>query len=309
MSPIRSLRDLNKIYAFVRVAERKSFTKAAEDLRATPSVLSKHLSDLEQALGFSLLSRSTRGVVLTEAGEGLLKHCLQLLADLDGFIVETRNAQTGPYGSLRVQATDGYARWILAPLIADFVRRHPHVRVQLSTETVTLNSVEDGYDVIIASKKPGIPGLIEREIGLVDHVICASSQYFARFGRPKKPHDLCGHNCLVNSLLTPREWKFQLNSQLVPVGVKGTVSSSSSAVLIQLALNDVGIIRVPKYDVRAELDSGALEQIFEGISLSNEHLCAYFSKTKHLPAKVVDFVQILEEAGFPNQNPRPRALS
>jgi DNA-binding transcriptional LysR family regulator len=296
MSPITALRDLNKIYAFVRIAERKSFTKAARDLRTTPSVLSKHLSELEQALGFSLLRRSTRGAVLTEAGEGLLKHCLQLLADLDDFVIETRNVQTGPYGSLRIQATDGYARWVLAPLVADFVRRHPHLRIQLSTETVTLDSVEDGYDIIIASRKPAIPGLIERDIGPVDHVICASPRYFERIERPSLPRELRDHNCLVNSFFAPREWKFQIGSQLVSIEVKGTVSSNSSAVLTELALSGVGVVRVPRYAVEAELESGSLEQIFQGIAVSHERLCAYFSKTKHLPAKVADFIQFLQGA-------------
>jgi DNA-binding transcriptional LysR family regulator len=296
MSPMPKLRDLNKLSAFVRVAERLSFTKAAADLRTTPSVVSKHVSDLENALGFSLLNRSTHGVVLTEAGEGLFKNCLQMFADLDEYVVEMRNLQTGPYGSLHVQASASYAHWVLAPLMSEFIRRYPHLRVKLSAETGTLNAVEDGCDVIVASKKPSVPGLIDREIGGIPHVICASPDYFQRSGRPGGPQDLREHNCLVNSFLAPKEWLFRDGSQQITVEVRGTFSSNSSAVLVQVALDGVGIVRVPHYAAKAALGSGALEAIFEDEAQSPERLRAYFSKTKHLPAKIIDFVEFLRGA-------------
>jgi LysR family transcriptional regulator for bpeEF and oprC len=177
MPSLPTLRDLNKLNTFVRVAERRSFTQAARDLRTTPSVVSKHMSELEDALGFSLLNRSPHGVALTEAGTHLLESCLQLLASLDEFVVETRNVQTGPFGSLRLHATTGYARWIIAPLIPDFLRRYPNIRVDLVTETLS-REVETGSDVIVASSKPALPGLVEKDIGPIPHVVCASPKYF-----------------------------------------------------------------------------------------------------------------------------------
>src|SRR3954464_1533322 len=115
MSLTVALRDLNKLNAFVRVAERRSFTKAAADLRTTPSVISKHMKELEEALGFTLFNRSTHGIMLTEAGEGLFQNCLQMLAKVDGYVVEARNLQKGPYGTLRIQATSEYAECVLTP--------------------------------------------------------------------------------------------------------------------------------------------------------------------------------------------------
>jgi hypothetical protein len=121
MSLTAALRDLNKLNAFVRVAQRRSFTKAAADLHMTPSVVSKYMKELEDSLGFSLINRSTHGIMLTDAGEGLFQNCLQMLAQLDGYVVETRNLQKGPYGTLRVQATSDYAQYVLAPKIPEFV--------------------------------------------------------------------------------------------------------------------------------------------------------------------------------------------
>ncbi len=120
----------------MRVAERRSFTKAAADLRTTPSVVSKHMKELEDALGFSLFNRSTHGIVLTDAGEGLFQNCLQMLAKLDDYVVETRNLQKGPYGTLRVQATERLRRSTFSRRsLSEFVRRHPGLRIHLFVAT------------------------------------------------------------------------------------------------------------------------------------------------------------------------------
>jgi DNA-binding transcriptional LysR family regulator len=291
-----ALKDLNKLNTFVRVAERCSFTKAAHDLRVTPSVISKHISELEDTLGFSLLNRSTHGVALTEIGESFLANCLQMLGMLDTFVTSTRNIQAGPCGTLRVHATTGYARWILAPLMSAFVRRYPQIAVELSTGTLIQSQTEDDYDVILASKKPAVVGLISREIGSIQHAICASPEYFRAHGKPKKPQDLRQHNCLVNSLFAPKEWIFKSGSREIVVEVKGRYCSNSSAVLIQAALDGIGIVRVPRYTVRTELATGQLEAIFESITCSRGGIRAYYSKTKYLPAKTMAFVEFLQSA-------------
>src|SRR5215831_3065615 len=120
MSFTAALRDLNKLNTFVRVAQRRSFTHAAAELRTKPSVVSKRMKELEDALGFRLLNRSTHGLVLTDAGEGLFRHCLQMLDQLDAYVVDRRNLETGPFGTLRVQVTSSYARCLLAPLMVQF---------------------------------------------------------------------------------------------------------------------------------------------------------------------------------------------
>ena len=295
MPSLPTLRDLNKLNTFVRVAERKSFTQAARDLRTTPSVVSKHMSELEGALGFSLLNRSPHGVALTEAGTHLLESCLDLLANLDAFVVETRNVQTGPFGSLRLHATTGYARWIIAPLIPDFLRQYPNIRVDLVTESLLRDSIDNGSDVIVASTKPAMPGLVEKDIGAIAHVVCASPAYFKKHGKPGEPHGLRDHNCLVDSFL-PRKWTFRKGAKETVVEVKGSLSSNSSAILTQAALDGVGIIKVPHYTVRNELSSGKLRSIFDDITHSGERMRAYYSKTKYLPAKTLAFIELLQTA-------------
>jgi DNA-binding transcriptional LysR family regulator len=292
-----ALRDLNKLNAFVRVAEYRSFTKASRDLHTSPSVVSRHISELESSLGFSLMTRSTHGVQLTDAGEGLLRTCLQMLSGVDEYLVETRNAQTGPYGSLRVMAPADFASEIVAPLASDFSRKHPKVRIDISVSQESSGSPADGFDIIIANRRPDGPGLKEVELGHINYVVCASPAYFKDHGVPTRVAQLKDHNCLVHTSFSSKEWLFQDGGKEVSVHVRGSLSSDNSFVLAQLASRGVGIIRVPRYSVKSELAKGALRSILENESRSRDVLRAYYSKTKHLPLKVSAFLEFVQKAG------------
>ena len=288
------LRDLNKLNTFVRVAQCQSFTKAAAELRTRPSVVSKRMKELEESLGFSVLNRSTHGLMLTEAGRGLFQQCLEILAKLDHYVTERRNIETGPFGTLRVQATSDYSRFILAPLTTKFVEQHPGVRVHLSVVPENLIAAEDGFDIIVSSHKPSLPGVVAHDLGAIRHVICGSPQYFRKFGRPKTPQDLREHNCLADLYSGPKNWPFRNSPRPLLVEVKGSLSSNSSAVLIRMALNGSGIIRVPLHAVQKEIADKKLDVIFKNVSLSPERMAAYCARVKRLPAKTADFISFLK---------------
>lgn len=302
MPVLPALRDLHKLNAFVRAAESRSFTKAAQDLHTSPSVISKHISDLERNLGFSLLTRSTHGVALTEAGEGLLQKCLKLFAGLDDYVIGTRNMQTGPIGFLRVQTSPDYARWVLAPIVRDFLKVHTQVRIELVTRFGAF--FDDECDIAVASAKPRAPGLTCEALGVVSHVVCATEKYFKAHGKPETPQDLRKHNCLVDSVAAPKtttaagstEWRFRNGSQSQVVEVKGSFCSDNAAVLRQMTLDHVGIARLPSYLIASELKSGLLQPIFKEMMASPEQVSAYYSKTKLLPAKVTTFLEFMRRS-------------
>jgi DNA-binding transcriptional LysR family regulator len=300
MSFTAALRDLNKLNTFVRVAQRRSFTHAAAELRTRPSVVSKRMKELEDELGFRLVNRSTHGLALTDAGEGLFQHCLQMLGDLDDYVIERRNLETGPYGTLRVQVSDDHARWVFAPLTATFVTTHPRIRVQLAVVPDNFTSAEDGVDVIVSSRKPTVPGVIGHDLGVVRHVICASPKYFGKFGRPKTPQDLREHNCLVDPFSAEKAWPFRNGARPLLVEVKGSVSSNSSAVQIELALRHHGIARVPWHAVRSDIAARRLAVVFKAATLSPERMGVYVAKSKRLPAKTANFIEFLK-ANLPSR--------
>jgi DNA-binding transcriptional LysR family regulator len=285
---------LNKLNTFVRVAQCQSFTKAAAELRTRPSVVSKRMKELEESLGFSVLNRSTHGLALTEAGRGLFQQCLEILAKLDHYVTERRNIETGPFGTLRIQATSDYSRFILAPLTTQFVEQHPGVRVHLSVVPDNFISAESGFDVIVSGQKPSLPGIVAHDLGAIRHVICGSPQYFRKFGRPKTPQDLREHNCLADLYSGPKSWPFRNSPRPLLVEVKGSLSSNSSAVLIRMALNGSGIIRVPLHAVQKEITDKKLDVIFKNVALSPERISAYCARVKRLPAKTADFISFLK---------------
>ena len=294
MSLTATLRDLNKLNTFVRVAERKSFTKAAADLRTTPSVVSKRMKELEEALGFTLMNRSTHGVVLTDAGEGLFRTCLEMLARVDEYVVDARNLQTGPYGTLRVMTTSDLAPAIVSPLVIRFADERPGLRVHLFVLEESSTPVEDGFDVIVAGKRSPPPGFGVHDLGAIEHVVCAAPRYLESHGRPSAPHDLREHNCLANIYSGLKEWPFRVGSRAVQIEVKGALSSNSHAALVQMAVEGHGIIRVPRHAVKRELEAGQLEAILD--SMSPERLSLYAPKAKHLPTKTTEFIQYLRDA-------------
>lgn len=296
MSLMAALRDLNKLNTFVRVAERRSFTKAAADLRTTPSVVSTRMRELEESLGFSLMNRSTHGIVLTDAGEGLFRNCLEMLEKIDSYVVEARNSQSRPFGTLRVLAAAGHVRSVLEPLIVEFATRHPGLRIHLAVVEDGSASLDDGFDVIIASKKPNSPGLTSQEIAKIPYVVCAAPAYLAQAGRPLQPQELRDHGCLVNTFSAPKEWPFKIGGRMHFVSVKGQLSSNSDQSLVEMSVRGCGIIRVPKRLVVGELKSGALDAVFAEETAAPDNVSVYYSKAKTLPAKTTDFLSFLRAA-------------
>lgn len=287
------MEDLNKIQTFICVAEERSFTMAARKLHMTPSAVSKQITDLEAKLGFSLLNRSTRGVALTDAGEKLFEQSAQALDDLHAAVTAAREMQGAPQGVLRLHVVTGYAQWVLAPLLSRFMARYPTLHLEVTTNTPALSLVKARADLVISGKTLPDPGVAHRDLGPVPYVVCAAPAYFRQHGKPERPEDLADHNCLIHTVFAPKAWPFTVGSRHMTVRVNGTLSSSSSEVLLQAALQGAGIVRLADYTVAAEIAAGRLEVIFEGMTRTIHHMRAYFPAGRDLPAKTTAFLDFI----------------
>jgi LysR family transcriptional regulator for bpeEF and oprC len=281
------LRDLNKLNTFFRVAERRSFTRAAQDLRTTPSVISKHVKDLEEALGFRLLNRSTHGVVLTEAGQGLLESFVQGLAGLDQYVADARAKQKGLHGTLRIQTIGEYARTFVAPVIARMVSDGPGLRVHHQSTPDLLGAIDATADVIVSSAKPNLPGYAELELDKVDYVICAAPDYLERHGVPLEPRALKDHNCIGDINAQSKEWPFKVGGHNSTIEVRGNVLTNSHDMARSVALSGAGVIRIPRTLVSEDLAAGRLVALLTDSAHASYFLYAYYSKAKDLPIKTV----------------------
>ena len=290
MTEYRVLRDLNKLNTFVRVAERKSFTRAAQDLRTTPSVISKHIKELEDGLGFVVLNRSTHGVSMTEYGEGLLQHCLQMLDQVDHFVTDARMSQKLPHGTLRLQTVGHYADVVAAPVVTRFLRRMPTLKLHHIGAYDSSQMVDDGADVILSTRRMTLPGFHEVDLGPVAYVVCASPEYLKAKGCPVDPRSLKEHNCIADLKSPSKEWPFMVHGQSVLIDVSGTLLSNGHISACRAALDGLGVIRAPALLVEAELRDGRLISLLQGAVSSSEHLIAYYSNAKALPKKTTEFL-------------------
>ena len=290
MSSQRVLRDLNKLLTFVRVAERKSFTRAAQDLRTTPSVISKHIKELEDALGFVVLNRSTHGVALTEYGEGLLQHCGRMLDEIDAFVTDARMTQKLPHGTLRLQTIGDYAIYHAGPIVARFIGRMPNLKLHHVGTCDPSQGMDDGADVILSTKPLALPGFHEVDLGPVEHVICASPDYIAAKGRPTDIKMLKAHNCIVDIKSPSKEWPFVVGVQNVLMEISGGILTNGHTLACRAALDGLGIARVPTSLVADDLKNKRLEALLVNSIASPERLLAYYSNATALPRKTVEFL-------------------
>jgi DNA-binding transcriptional LysR family regulator len=288
------MEDLNSIAIFTRVAERKSFTLAARDLRMSPSAVSKHISELEQRLGVTLLIRSTRKFSLTEAGEAFLDRCSRAMAELSDAVASVSDLYRTPRGTLRLSAAWGFAEAVLTPIIHEFIEQHPELRVELTMNVLPVNLVEAGMDVVIRSGGMVDSSLSFRELGPVRYVICGSPDFFARHGKPERPKDLEHYNCLNHAIYSAKEWWFTENGRDIAVRVHGNYEANSSEALREAAVNGLGLARLPDYVADKDVRAGRLETVFAGRTTSKQVMRAFFHQGRAIPAKTTVFLDFLE---------------
>lgn len=198
---------------FVRVAETGSFTAAATTLRTSTGQVSRAISDLEQHLSTRLLHRNTRRMSLTEAGERYLVHCRKILADLEFAEAELLTGQRAPIpeGPLRIHSMTSFGTHYLVPLIAEFSRSFPRVRIDLTLAQQPVDALDEMHDcAFIVSNVQPEPGPGTQRLGEIACIVCAAPSYLDAHGTPERPSDLRDHACL--QLRAPGipaiEWRF-----------------------------------------------------------------------------------------------------
>lgn len=240
--------DLSGLRAFLRVAQKRSFRAAAAELRVTPSAVSQSVRALEQRLGVRLLQRTTRSVGLTEVGA---RFAASLKPALDGVdaAVESLGALRGhPSGLLRLTALRSGYEDVLRPRLARFLAAYPDIRIDLSVDEKLVDVVAEGFDAGLR-----LGQRLDREmIGVrvspdQQVVVVGSPRYFARRGKPSHPRELHAHDCITLRMPTSgvvNPWRFQVDGKPFEIGVDGSVVTNDGAVLVDAAVEGLGIAYV-----------------------------------------------------------------
>lgn len=254
----------DEIALFIRVVERGGFAAAAEGTGLTPSAVSRAVTRLEDRLGVRLLQRTTRRLALTPEGETMLARGREILAAIEAAEAEVTAARGRPRGLLRVNTGTAFARHRLVPRLVAFRERYPDVRVELSVNDRRVDLLADQVDIAIRTGPVGDSPLIARTLETDRRVICASPGYLTRRGTPEAPADLARHDCLVlNGFSRLAEWPFRHRERVAPMSIKPAMTCDTAAVLLDMALAGLGIVRLTSFMLRDALAEGRLVPLLD----------------------------------------------
>lgn len=282
-----------------------SLSGAARELDITTPAVSKRLTQMEARLGVPLLHRTTRRIGLTPEGELYLAHARRILADIDDMEQLVSNSLAAPKGLLRVNATLGFGRSHIAPLISDFARRYPEVQVQLQLTVNPPPLSEDAFDVCIRFGEPPDARVIARRIAANRRLICAAPAYLARFGTPQVPNDLAQHNCI--GIRQGDEaygiWRLTSGKRTQTVKVRGNLNTNDGEIAVTWALKGHGILMRAEWDIAKYLRSGRLRQVLENWQTPPADIYAVYPQRLQTAARVRAFVDFVV-AAFAAATPR-----
>jgi len=274
------------IQAFVRVAESLNFAEAARQLNVTPSVITSRVRQLEDFVQAALFHRSTRSVMLSEAGSYFLKECLELVSHLDSVVDTMRVMKTTPMGVLRLQVLPGFALGHLGSALKDFSSTYPSIDLDIIVSDVPVNPVDKGYDVALQ--------IFERPLFPVRRVFCASPDYIDRHGSPGKPEDLLTHRLAIySSYPTRNKWTFIKGETETTLELPAKIRSNSVHLLRDFALSAGGITCLPTLVCGDDLVSGRLVPILTDYELPSFKLMAIYPVTHRRALKVNLFVDFI----------------
>ncbi|WP_440975564.1 LysR family transcriptional regulator [Pseudoxanthomonas winnipegensis] len=292
--------QLSAINVFVKTAELRSFVAAGASLGLSASAVGKRIAALEQSLGARLFQRTTRRVVLTEAGHLFLERCRRILDELQDAQAMLSQAQRTPRGTLRIGLPVIGYRFLL-PLLPEFRRLYPQVELDLDFNDRIVDVVESGMDAVIRSGVLPDSSLMSRRLGPFHFVLCASPDYLALRGTPRTPAQLQAHDAL--------RFRFPTTGKLQPwslSGVEGDAGQSVSAVLTcnnmealrAAAIGGMGIAYMPEFLARDAIEDGRLVSLLPAFMETPGQFSILWPSSRQLSPKLRVWVDFLSERLF-----------
>ncbi len=291
---------LSGMRLFARVVEAGGFSAAGRQVGLAASSVSRQVGRLEDALGARLLNRSTRNIGLTEAGRYYYERASRIVADVDEANAAVSELGQAPRGTLRLNVPVVFGRLYIAPYMKEFLEIYPELAVELNVTDHYVDLIEEGADLAIRIGGPSQSSYIVRKLATVDRVLCASPDYFAQRGRPRRPQDLARHNCIVHRR-HPGEavWELIGGEGTFPVPVSGNFASNNAFAIAAAMTAGVGIALLPVWIVGREIQEGKVEVVLGGYRAHPTDLAdevyAVFPHARNLSAKVRACVDFLAE--------------
>lgn len=295
---------LIELEAVLAVARRGSFRGAAIDLAMSTSALSNAIGGLESRLGVRLFNRTTRSVALSEAGERFVADIAPALTQIRDAMEAANDLAATPRGTLRIN-TSGGAALMVAPIVHEYVRRHPDMHVDIVTDGRLVDIVAGGYDAGIRLAESVPRDMVSVPMGPdLGMAVVGSPAYFATHPKPRTPADLAAHACVRTRMPsgTMARWEFERKGQATAIDVTGPLTLDDMPCTRAAALAGVALAWVSDQSVRDDLARGDLVRVLADWTPSSPGLCLYYPSRRHAPAGLRAFVELIREL-----NPRGKA--
>lgn len=289
--------DFDDLAAFVIVAEERSFTKAAARLGMSSSGLSHMMRQLEERLGMRLLARTTRSVATTEAGERLLLTLQPAFAEISRGLQELGHFREKPSGTVRITSGKHAAASLVMPILPEFHRTYPDIRVELIVGDRFEDIVASRFDAGIRFGERVDKDMIGLRIGPdIRAAVVGSPDYFARYPAPKTPRELADHDCVtyyMASLAGPYAWEFEEDGRDIEVKVSGSFMVNDADMMIEAALSGSGLVYVFEDFAAEHIASGRLIRVLEDHCKPFAGYSLYYPSRRQMPPALSVFVEAL----------------
>ena len=259
--------NLNDLLAFVAVGRERSFTKAAAKLGVSQSALSHTVRELEARLGVRLLTRTTRSVSPTEAGQRLINRLGPRFEEIDAELQAVRELREKPAGTIRISATEYATEAVLLPKLAKLLQEYPDISIEIIIDYGLADIVAQGHDAGVRSGEQVAKDMIALRIAPdMCMAVVGAPSYFKNRPEPKKPQDLIGHNCI--NLRLPSHggtyaWEFESGKREIRVRVEGQLVLNTTVQMVNAAVAGLGLAYVPEGMVQHHLDEGRLRRVLK----------------------------------------------
>ena len=290
---------LSDLALFVQIVDHGSFSAVARLNGVTPSAISRSVTRLEHEMGCKLLQRSTRKLRLSDAGESVYRHALEMLASARQAMDSASSTQQVAQGKLTLSVPKAVGRFVIHPLMTEFLDRYPEVDVCLRLEDRYLDLIDDGIDLALRITHTPSPGLHGKPLMPVTHIICATPDYLRQHGTPQTPADLRNHSCIsIGETPADSRWKFRQAGKTDTIQTHGRYAANHTAVRLDAVKQHLGIGSLPLFTAHEALERGEIVQVlaeWEFISSYSGQLWLLWSGNKHMPARMRAMIDYLSE--------------
>ncbi|MGB3446316.1 MAG: LysR family transcriptional regulator [Xanthobacteraceae bacterium] len=285
---------IETMQAFVTVADHKGFAPAARKLGLSASAVTRMVAALEERVGARLLQRTTRSVMLTDAGERFLERARRILADVEEAEGAVQAERTQPTGRLVVSAPLGFGRRHVTPLMSTYLKRYPDVAGDLRLSDRMVNLVEEGIDVAVRIGHLPDSSLVARAVGDMRRMVVASPDYLAAHGEPHHPLEIAAYRTVhFGALSAAPDWRFVEDGREVRVACAPRFTTNSADAAIYHAEQGGGLTRVLAYQAAEGLASGRLKAVLTDYEIAPLPIHLVYPTSRLLSAKVRAFVDLV----------------